>query len=532
MSAQSKISNNGSAEHRRPSISYLYSALPSQIKPDPAAPSTNKIILDYLLYLSIQSRLQQAALELDELASPAPEEKADEPEHIERRANKWRDTASRAERDKNAVESIVAGVLSDHRKRTPSSIATNPQLEQRLHLCQLTNLVFGRFDEEANNSSQAEHTVSARTRKHSMHIVSSITNDDQHESHDVKLRRELFAEPVLPAFCRRHRRTLCALCQAPANPKKRTQQTEPTPQLARPHGPGLIEAIPAFLKTSADWLRMALDSASNTPAQPMTFAGERVMGGGMPPKWYDLFLELLTQAVIEAYLCDSNVGLEPIFEAFSYGDVEEDEEEEDADESTPHDEHTPDVADPTDVGEQEAEDDEEEELWGVRAEDHFLLFPRTRTIFLFSQQLREREKEFLMVEGDLRQHFETLAERYPLSEFEKGMGDFIRMVLNSMDSPKLDKYEGSSLSLEKETASENKEKNPASILPAVYQFPSDGALLMPEVPDDDSHKSAAGPSKSTDKSTKTTDDGTDDDARGTKRRHSTVPGDEDAHKRK
>lgn len=44
-----------------------------------------------------------------------------------------------------------------------------------------------------------------------------------------------------------------------------------------------------------------------------------------------------------------------------------------------------------------------------------------------------------MVEGDLRQHFETLAERYPLSEFEKGMGDFIRMVLNSMDSPKLDK---------------------------------------------------------------------------------------------
>jgi hypothetical protein len=44
-----------------------------------------------------------------------------------------------------------------------------------------------------------------------------------------------------------------------------------------------------------------------------------------------------------------------------------------------------------------------------------------------------------MVDGDLRQHFETLAERYPLSEFEKGMGDFIRMVLNSMDSPKLDK---------------------------------------------------------------------------------------------
>jgi hypothetical protein len=110
MSAPSKITNNGSSEHRRPSMSYLYSAQPSQIKPDPAAPSTNKIILDYLLYLSIQSRLQQSALELDELASSAPEEKENEPEHIERRASKWRDTASRAERDKNAVESIVAGM--------------------------------------------------------------------------------------------------------------------------------------------------------------------------------------------------------------------------------------------------------------------------------------------------------------------------------------------------------------------------------------------------------------------------------------
>jgi hypothetical protein len=135
---------------------------------------------------------------------------------------------------------------------------------------------------------------------------------------------------------------------------------------------------------------MALESASNTnsPAQPMTFGGERVMGGGMPPKWYDLFLELLTQAVIECYLCDSHVGLESIFEAFSYGDVEEEEEDEDD-----HDESTPDNADQTEQTEQDVEEEDEEELWGVRAEDHFLLFPKTRTIFLFSQQLREREKE-------------------------------------------------------------------------------------------------------------------------------------------
>lgn len=36
-------------------------------------------------------------------------------------------------------------------------------------------------------------------------------------------------------------------------------------------------------------------------------------------------------------------------------------------------------------------------------------------------------------------HFTELAERYPLVEFEKSMTDFIQMVLNSMDTPKLDK---------------------------------------------------------------------------------------------
>lgn len=113
------------------------------------------------------------------------------------------------------------------------------------------------------------------------------------------------------------------------------------------------------------------------------FAGQKVMGGGMPPKWYDLFLELLTQAAIESYLCDGQVGLESIFEIFSYGRVEEEGEEEEAEEE-----------------EEEEEEDEEEEgeqqevgSWGVRAADHHLLFPKTRTMYLFKTQVREREKD-------------------------------------------------------------------------------------------------------------------------------------------
>lgn len=58
--------------------------------------STNKLILDYLLYLSIQSRLKQAEVELAD----------DNTEATEKR---WIEAASRAEKDKRAVESVVAG---------------------------------------------------------------------------------------------------------------------------------------------------------------------------------------------------------------------------------------------------------------------------------------------------------------------------------------------------------------------------------------------------------------------------------------
>lgn len=70
-----------------------------------ATPSTNKIILDYLLYLSIQSRLNQASIELLELSDPLPKEK----ERLEVRKKRWVESATKAEQDKRAVESIVAG---------------------------------------------------------------------------------------------------------------------------------------------------------------------------------------------------------------------------------------------------------------------------------------------------------------------------------------------------------------------------------------------------------------------------------------
>lgn len=76
--------------------------------PASTSQSTNKIILDYLLFLSIQSRLKQARVELLELSTPLPQSKEDNTT-VEIRKQRWEDTASKAEQDKNAVESIVAG---------------------------------------------------------------------------------------------------------------------------------------------------------------------------------------------------------------------------------------------------------------------------------------------------------------------------------------------------------------------------------------------------------------------------------------
>lgn len=132
-------------------------------------------------------------------------------------------------------------------------------------------------------------------------------------------------------------------------------------------------------------LRRTLDRSEDS-AEPLIVAGEKVIGGGMPAKWYDLFLELLTQAAIESYLCDGCQGLEFIFEIFSYGDVDEDgndDEEDDGDDDGDDD------------------DDENEEDWlSVKAADHHLLFPKTRTIYLFAKKLREREQEVSKCQGE------------------------------------------------------------------------------------------------------------------------------------
>lgn len=290
------------------------------------------------------------------------------------------------------------GILSSHRNRT-FSFNLDHNFEQRLHLCQLTNLIFGRFDASSTSQHAIAHSASSerRRKRHETQVYEGIIDD---EDCDLKRRQLMFSQkPITPPFCRRHRIQNCHGCHYRIHQNVESIQmksfhrleeedigddTQSESVVEEHHvipPAGLIEAIPTFLRTSADLLRRTLDK-QNDDGNPMTFAGQKVMGGGMLPQWYDLFLELLTQAAIESYLCDSQTGLESIFEIFSYGDVEDEEHEEEEEEEEEHDSND------------EIQEEHVDE-WGIRPQDHHLLFPKTRTMHLFKTQVREREKDVM-----------------------------------------------------------------------------------------------------------------------------------------
>ncbi|KAI7895442.1 uncharacterized protein EV154DRAFT_413138 [Mucor mucedo] len=345
------------------------------------------MILDYLFYQSIQSRLQKAFVQ-GEIA------------------------------DNNAIESVIDDILSSNHGKKKDA-----KFEQRLNLCQLTNLTIGRTHHVT--FSAPSYTMPTTIRR--PHHYSTT---------------HLFNTPFQALYCRRHRRSHC-----------------PQASCLVKGGPGLAEAIPAFLKTSANMLRSVLDSEHNDDRKPLLVAGQQVMGGGMPPRWYDLFLDLLTQAAIQSYMCDGKTGLETIYEIFSYGYVEDEDEEDQLEEED----------------EEEEEEEEEDDVWTVKASDHHLLFPKTRTMFLFKMQ-------FLQIKhNDLNKHFMELEKLYPLVYFERNMCDFIQMLLEEMDIPALDKCD----TIPDITSPLKSPEDLPEIqfIPSLYKYPNDGSLLMPEIPD-------------------------------------------------
>ncbi|CEP07485.1 hypothetical protein [Parasitella parasitica] len=367
--------------------------------------TTNSLILDSLFYQSIQSRLQKA-FTFDDHSDGT---------------------------DKNVIESVIEGILSSTKK---SKKKVDAKFEQRLNLCQLTNLTIGR----THHVTFSAPVASRRIR-------------------DIDTTNCAFADPIYPTFCRRHRLQSCSQSRC---------------FNAKVGGPGLAMAIPAFLKTSANMLRSVLDS--NDDVKPLTVAGQQVMGGGMPPRWYDLFLDLLTQAAIQSYMCDGKTGLETIYEIFSYGYVEDEDEDDTLMEN---------YEDDDDEEEYDDDEDDDNHIWNVKASDHHLLFPKTRTMFLFKLQVREREKEFVQIKDGctLEAHFKELEKLYPLVYFERNMRDFIQMLIESMDIPALDKCDIQDIASPIKSPEDLPEPQFTSTIPSVYKYPGDGSLLMPEIPD-------------------------------------------------
>ncbi|KAK3826306.1 MAG: hypothetical protein JOS17DRAFT_256860 [Linnemannia elongata] len=320
-----------------------------------STPSTHHRILDHCFHVSIETRLKQAEAQyLASTQEQAVEQQIKEREELHQppmsalKQDDWRrrqrtlvDEAVVLGRKGSNVEAIVDGILKSHRSSGP--LQTLPRhLKHRLHLCQLTSMVFGRFDvaSSTNNTAGLNIYSAFQSRRHGASraaIQQHLANSPQGQK-----TRSFFAQPVsLASYCRRHhrkdcQRTCCTLAKmqqqqhkaleqkkkaATANANTNANSNNSNPNTRQQHVAGLVDAIPAFLKCSAMSYRDIAQCLAEKHGAKDESEG-RVLEG-----WYRLLLEMMTQAVIEAYLCDGTTGVDTLLDVFSYGDLAEDEEE-------------------------------------------------------------------------------------------------------------------------------------------------------------------------------------------------------------
>lgn len=213
-------------------------------------------------------------------------------------------------------------------------------------------MVFGRFDvaSSTNNTAGLNIYSAFQSRRHGARaaIQQHLTNSPQGQK-----TRSFFAQPVSSAsYCRRHhrkdcQRTCCTLAKmqqqqySKALEQKKKAATAPinnsnisnsnARKTDQQRVAGLVDAIPAFLKCSAMSFRDIAQCLAEKHGAKDESEG-RVLEG-----WYRLLLEMMTQAVIEAYLCDGTTGVDILLDVFSYGDLAEDEEEEPTKDATAED---------------------------------------------------------------------------------------------------------------------------------------------------------------------------------------------------
>lgn len=212
-------------------------------------------------------------------------------------------------------------------------------------------MVFGRFDvaSSTNNSAGLNIYSAFHSRRHGASRA-AIKQRLTHSEQGLKLQQLLLQQKIPSSlYCRRHHRKDCkrTCCTLAKLQQEQQQALELKKKLAnsyymnsvRKQDPqrvaGLVDAIPAFLKCSAMSYRDIAKSimeqkphAKESPEdeekndQEKQLPQVQVLEG-----WYRLLLEMMTQAVIESYLCDESIGLDTIIDVFSFGDDSECSEE-------------------------------------------------------------------------------------------------------------------------------------------------------------------------------------------------------------
>ncbi|KAG0310478.1 hypothetical protein BGZ97_012536 [Linnemannia gamsii] len=416
------------------------------------------------------------------------------------------------------VEAIVDGILKSHRSNGP--LQTLPRhIKIRLHLCQLTSMVFGRFDVASSTNSAGLNIYSAfHSRRHGVSraaIRQRFANSERGQQ-----MQPLFSQPIpASAYCRRHHRRDCkrTCCTLAKLQQEQQLALELKKKLANSYFmntvrkqehqrvAGLVDAIPAFLKCSAMSYRDIVNSSEaehkkdkeakedkeadskDKEKDPEQENGDvekekvKVLEG-----WYKLLLEMMTQAVLESYLCDENTGFDTILDVFSFGDDPNKEEEEVALKDIVMEDVTVASSPSSSVGVEGLQfqslsglgsttsmpKSHGSQLHDVTTKDRQddILFAKTPEYFAFKQAKDDRLQEFLTLEGDtMEHHFAELAEKYPLIVFERQMTHFIARAQQLLVDPKL---------------SQNSEQMGLLIPPTTSAY-ADGSLSMPVSEDED-----------------------------------------------
>ncbi|KAF9348628.1 hypothetical protein BGX26_012974 [Mortierella sp. AD094] len=495
-----------------------------------STPSTHHRILDHCFHLSIETRLKQA--EAQYLASI--QEQAVEQQQIngwgqgqshdcdqgsnmghepleqgdwQKRQRSLVDEAVVLGRKGSNVEAIVEGILKSHRSSGP--LQTLPRhLKHRLHLCQLTSMVFGRFDIASATNNTGLNIYSAfHSRRHGTSRA-AIKHQFSH-SEQGKLLQTLLMQPISASqYCRRHhrrdcKRTCCTLAKLQQEQQQALELKKKIannyymnnvrkPEQSHQRITGLVDAIPAFLKCSAMSYRDI--------AKGMVDKGEleNIKDMKVQEGWYKLLLEMMTQAAIESYLCDEDTGFDTILDVFSFGDDPDSEttvlKDIAIEDSSAISSQLPSTPPPSAVTGVEGLQFQSLNGLGsttmpIPLKDHLtslspmlqdvttqdrqddILFAKTPQYVAFKAAKDERLQEFLSLKGKSKeQHFADLANKYPLIVFERQMTHFIARSQKLLVDPKL--------------SSQNLEPMRLLIPPTTSAY-ADGSLSMPVSEDED-----------------------------------------------